>query len=488
MEDSVITICIKDGVGICVPNDIGLITPYVLLEQEDWFEDEIKYVRNMLLPGMQVVDIGANYGTYTLAAAIKVGPQGKIWAFEPSSKASAFLAQSIGTNKFKNVELIKAGLSDKSGEALLGVNANEELNAIVDSDSKDKFGGCERIELVSLDRCMERYGWNSIDLVKIDAEGHEKKIIEGGKSFLNSNSPLIIYEIKAGDQINLDLVRQFKLYGYESYKLIPGLNVLAPFSLAEKVDGYQLNLFCCKDDRKETLKRSGLLSDEPLTRNVGNLPEDAWSEYLQKFPYAKQMRNSWTEYCQTPRFEDWEEYKQALNCYAMAQNQQYPLKERYCYLRNAYEILLKLAEGSSNLSRLQSFVRVAADLGHRTNAVYILSYLLKFLRANQSLTIIEPFLPLSPSFQYVDVDEKFGNWMAASILEQYEKLRAFSSYYTGQDSLETYELLSNLGFQTPELERRRQLVRMRNKFQEKPKPSALLADRSPGNLNPGLWN
>jgi FkbM family methyltransferase len=488
MKDLAITVHIKDDVSICVPNDIGLITPYVLLEQEDWFEDEIKFVRKILKPGMQVVDIGANYGTYTLTAANKVGPQGKVWAFEPSSKASNFLATSIGTNNFRNVDLIKMGLSDKCGEALLGINANEELNAVVDRESKDKFENCERIELASLDRCMERYGWNYIDFVKIDAEGHEKKIIEGGKSFLNSNSPLVMYEIKAGDQVNLDLTRQFKLYGYESYKLIPGLNALAPFSLTEKVDGYQLNLFCCKDDRKETLKQSNLLIDEPLTRDIKDLPEDAWSDYLLQFPYAKQMWNRWRVYCQAPRFEGWEAYKQALNNYAMTQNHECPLRVRYGYLKRAYEGLLKLAEGSSNLSRLQSFIRVATDLGHRENAVSALRYLAQSLKANQSLAVIEPFLPLSHSFQDIDVGDKLGNWMATSILEQYEKLRAFSSYYTGRASLEAYELLTNLGFQTPELERRRQLVRMCNKLQEKPRPNALLAGRSPDNLNPGLWN
>jgi hypothetical protein len=41
----------------------------VLIEQEDWFEKEICFVRRVLQPGTCAADIGANYGTYTLAMA-----------------------------------------------------------------------------------------------------------------------------------------------------------------------------------------------------------------------------------------------------------------------------------------------------------------------------------------------------------------------------------------------------------------------------------
>ena len=66
---------VKGGGEICVP--ASSMSAYVLLEQEDWFEKEIAFVRRMLRPGMRVIDIGANYGTYTLAMARAVGLEGK---------------------------------------------------------------------------------------------------------------------------------------------------------------------------------------------------------------------------------------------------------------------------------------------------------------------------------------------------------------------------------------------------------------------------
>ena len=69
--NSVIRIC--GDVDIVVPDQVQLMTTYVLREQEDWFEDEIKFLRSYLRAGMHAVDIGANYGLYALSIARCVG-------------------------------------------------------------------------------------------------------------------------------------------------------------------------------------------------------------------------------------------------------------------------------------------------------------------------------------------------------------------------------------------------------------------------------
>jgi len=89
-----------DGVRVVVPQSLNLITPYVLLEQEDWFEDEIKFVRRVLAAGDNAIDIGANYGVYALSMARAVGPSGRVWAFEPASRTAKLLAESIAANGF----------------------------------------------------------------------------------------------------------------------------------------------------------------------------------------------------------------------------------------------------------------------------------------------------------------------------------------------------------------------------------------------------
>ena len=98
------------GVKVVLPDSLHLITPYVLKEQGDWFEDEIKFIRILLLQGQKCIDIGANYGTYTLSMAQVVGKMGGVWAFEPASETVGFLQKSIDLNFFSQVSLSQVAL------------------------------------------------------------------------------------------------------------------------------------------------------------------------------------------------------------------------------------------------------------------------------------------------------------------------------------------------------------------------------------------
>ena len=103
------------GLQIQVPDSLDLITPYVLLEQGDWFEDEIKFLRKILRSGEKIIDIGANYGTYTLTMARAVGEGGAWWAFEPASSTAQCLRASIEANGLGHVVLEQCALSSAPG-------------------------------------------------------------------------------------------------------------------------------------------------------------------------------------------------------------------------------------------------------------------------------------------------------------------------------------------------------------------------------------
>jgi len=175
------TLTLVDGVQIVVPDSLDLITPYVLQEQQDWFEDEIKFLRHLLQPGQNVIDIGANYGVYTLSMAKKVGSTGRVWAFEPASSTARLLADGIAVNGFAHVALEQSALSSTPGTAQLSLNQNSELNSLVHGNPSTNAS--ETVALTTLDECMKRYDWQNIDFVKIDAEGEESNILKGGERF-----------------------------------------------------------------------------------------------------------------------------------------------------------------------------------------------------------------------------------------------------------------------------------------------------------------
>lgn len=74
-------VTLADGTRIAVRRDLSQMTTYILLEQEDWFEDEIRFARRVCAgPGL-ALDIGANHGVYALSMA-RAHPQRRVVAFE----------------------------------------------------------------------------------------------------------------------------------------------------------------------------------------------------------------------------------------------------------------------------------------------------------------------------------------------------------------------------------------------------------------------
>ena len=299
MVDTVV-LTLVDGVRIVVPDSLDLITPYVLREQQDFFEDELPFVRQVLQSGENVIDIGANYGVYTLPMAQKVGASGHVWAFEPSASTAQFLAQGIEANGFGHVTLEQKAVSSEPGSAQLALHVHSELRSIVHGAVQP--GGSERVSLVTLDECMDHFRWRDIDLIKIDAEGEEANILKGGRRFFANLAPLVQYELRTNAaDMNFELIRDFAAIGYDSYRLLPGLNLLVPFDIESPPDSYLLNLFCCNAVRAERLFARGLLlrsgdlaggSKSPGT-SASPGTEYHWRHSLAHLAYAVPLASVW---------------------------------------------------------------------------------------------------------------------------------------------------------------------------------------------------
>jgi len=413
-----------DGARVVVPQSLNLITPYVLLEQEDWFEDEIKFVRRVLAAGDNAIDIGANYGVYALSMARAVGPSGRVWAFEPASRTAKLLAESIAANGFTHCILERSALSSRGGKAQLSLNENSELNALVADASS--AGSSETVAVTTLDECIERRGWRDIAFVKIDAEGEESNILGGGRRFFRELSPLVQYEVKAGSGLHLGLVREFAALGYDSYSLVPGLDMLVPFDADATPDDYLLNLFCCKRDRAEHLAARGFLVMSSRTPSM--IDHDS-------------------------KVED------ALSQYATSRDASRSSGDRFEALRASFGMLRKLCDVETPGLRLASLARVARDFGARSVAVNALRQLSTAGAAR--LQEHEPFLPPSRRFDSIPRSPDFGRWAMAAILEEFERLVSYSSFYTGLSARPRLEAIRSLGFGSPEMERRLRLVQQR---------------------------
>ena len=449
---------IENDILVTVPDDLTLMTPYILEEQQDWFEDEIEFVRRLIRPGMNVIDIGANYGCYALTIAKLAGPDGRLWAFEPCSSTADHLQQSINANGLDQIQLIRAALSNRQGEACLSTQDNAELNSLSDDN-----GGTdsETVPLYRLDDCMQEHAWHDIEFLKLDAEGEEVRILEGGQAFFTDLSPLVMFELKHGDEVNEGLIQAFQNMGYSPYKLIPGLMLLAPFDVQEEADPFQLNLFCCKPDRAQKLQNLGLLLlDEPASIDTA-CDSNIWENYLHDFPYAAIMFSTCRGSASQQPLPDWPEYRDALNAYVMAQDTERAPGERYHLLRTAFIQLVSVLDAHTSLPRLLSLARIASELGNRALAVNILNELARHFEEKQQFNVDEPFLAISARAAAIDPKDMLGNWCLAQILAERERLHAFSSYFTDASSLPILDIIERLDYPDPEMALRGDLIRQR---------------------------
>lgn len=152
-------------------------------------------------PGMTVLDVGANYGYYTLLFGALVGPTGRVYAVEPNPAVVAKLRRSVSLNGHSNRTVIvpaAAGARD-GGVADLFVPNGEPKNGTVAADPTGfaaDSGVFYRVPCVSVDgfaASVERF-----DLVKIDAEGAEQDIISGMDRILRRDKPCLVLEFNRG--------------------------------------------------------------------------------------------------------------------------------------------------------------------------------------------------------------------------------------------------------------------------------------------------
>jgi FkbM family methyltransferase len=476
---------VAGGARICVPFSLDQITPYVLLEQEDWFEDEIRFVRRWLRRGMQAVDIGANIGVYTVAMAQAVGSSGRVWAFEPTPAAADSLQRSLSLNGFENVIVFRAAVSDCEGTVAFSVGNQSELNAVAKPGSAGR--DIAQVRAVTLDRMAAEHGWTDMDLVKLDVEGHEFEAIRGGAGFLGESSPLIMFEIKADETFDLRILGPLADLGYEFYRLLPGPLWLVPFDPHQPVDIYQLNLFACKPDRAESVAALGMLVRADAA-DTGTPSAEAWKSYLRRMPYARGLAARWPSKAGFFSGGGLATYLEGLAAYAHSREENRNASERHGWLTRSFYCVVEALDVAPTLARRISYARLARDLGMRYEAIGAFAEAADRLSAESQAALAEPFLAPSERYEFLHPERDGREWLKCGVVEQFEKLRLYSSAFAGATSLEVLAPIRGLPQCSAEMERRWQLARMRNGMQAGPEPAAVLRERSDENLNPQFWS
>jgi FkbM family methyltransferase len=176
----------RHGFMLYNPNDF---LGHTLDKYGEWGYSEIEILKQLIKPGFIILDVGANIGTHTLSFARLVGDGGFVYAFEPQRLLFEFLCANIALNNFLNVFPMMVGVSDTQGEIVVPlVNPNTQANAGAINIEGHSSGDSVRlvtIDSLKLTRC---------NLLKIDVEGMERKVLLGARETINQNRPILFVE------------------------------------------------------------------------------------------------------------------------------------------------------------------------------------------------------------------------------------------------------------------------------------------------------
>lgn len=141
-----------------------------------------------------VLDIGAQTGCYTLLA--KFIPNSQWYAFEPIKEATDILLTNLYLNKIKNVEVINAAISDQSGTAILKIPEKSMLGLATLGSKPLRFNDYinREVRCIDLDSFITERKIPKVDFIKIDTEGWEYFVLQGGKEMICRDRPTILLE------------------------------------------------------------------------------------------------------------------------------------------------------------------------------------------------------------------------------------------------------------------------------------------------------
>ena len=180
------------------------------------YEDELTRLVAGLQAGDTFVDVGAHIGYFTVLAAIRVGPRGRVCAFEPNPDLRALLTDHVARNGVADrIEISGDALSDIDGqEARLFISERGSgFSSIVPESAPaaaSTFGRSIAVRTTTIDRWLRERGF-AITLLKIDVEGAEELVLRGMEATVASTPPRqVVCETSAGSAADMWL----RAHGY----------------------------------------------------------------------------------------------------------------------------------------------------------------------------------------------------------------------------------------------------------------------------------
>jgi FkbM family methyltransferase len=145
---------------------------------------------SVLRPGQTVYDVGANVGYFTLLASRQVGLGGRVVAFEPFARNIAYLHRHVELNGAANVTIVPAACADTTGIARFAPGTDCAEGRLIEAPVAGA-AAIQFVPTVTIDDVVAQSGLVP-DLLKVDVEGAEERVLKGAARTLASARPILL--------------------------------------------------------------------------------------------------------------------------------------------------------------------------------------------------------------------------------------------------------------------------------------------------------
>jgi FkbM family methyltransferase len=186
-----------------------IMSGFALFPEEDFF----------------VADVGAYCGWYTFIASKLVGPKGHVYSFEPEPTNFLRLSKVILYSDLRNVSPFMIALGDNDGFENLHISDSPSMHSITLERSKRII----KVPSRQLDSLVKAGDVSKLDLIKIDVEGAELKVLRGCRAVIEKFNPIFSIDVNHYDEEFKEINTFMNGVGYEIDPLIGGTG--RPYSI-----------------------------------------------------------------------------------------------------------------------------------------------------------------------------------------------------------------------------------------------------------------
>jgi FkbM family methyltransferase len=425
----------KHDIIYSVPDSLEVMTTYVMLEQGQWFDSEVGFVQDYLQAGMKMLDVGAGFGAYALGAAVKVGPHGSVYAFEPVEIMRKHLDISKVENGLTNLSVSGRALGSSSGKMGLQAGKTPELSTLIEEG--------DSIQVTTLDSWWDFEGNPALGVVKIDVNGKELDVLSGAERLLTNTSPILVLAANGADPDLEALSTHLATLGYTSFDFISGLGLLSPIEDWSQRDAYTQNIVAVKTERVNELLEQGWIHDEKV--DVSEPEVGLWEKTLEALPWSESLMPDWKKNALESEHAN---YYRALDYICAAENlsgaEKGKSRKATLMLLAAEELISIYNSGTPNVSVAYTLTRLLNTLGKRGNAVAIMHKLMNETQmGQQNLVLRIPFLLPISSMDFAPIRTEFSKWLMVRTIESWLHLTELTGHVSNNVKINFRTALEN---------------------------------------------